>query len=490
MKKFKMNRMLLGCIGLLIAVALFVVGRDHEAGSAVLLNAGAMVSLSDVEKEGFSDQEQKVILAVKKLTTQLQDQVKKGAISKDDISSAVSGIKMELEGGAIKSLQDQLKELEEVAQKQGTSLGEISERLSSNQLGSAKSIADVLQENKEELRKIYNQGSGTKQFMVGMNSKGQMVMRPFDPTAKAAGPHATVDNVTTGGNVASIAQSIDAATLLRMGGNSPIVSQFRNTPWIFDLCNLQNAGLETPFAMWFEETAKQGASATVAEGGTKPATQYAYELKTATYKKEATLIGITDEFSIDFARLESDILGKGRTDVINRINTAILANIISNATAYNTSASFNPGSGDDLGINVNDFDAIAAMAAQVDSTTFGNMANAAVMSTYKKYRMGLEKNTLGDYLNRPGVIDNINFVGNPAMGTDDILVGDFKNYNIILKGGLIVKVGYNGTDFAENKFSIVMEQYYFDYISTIRKAGIVKGTTFAAVKQAIGDYGS
>jgi hypothetical protein len=490
MKKFKMNRILLGCIGLLIAVALLIVGRDHEAGGAIMLNAGAMVSLSDAEKEGFSDQEQKVILAVKKLTTQLQDQVKKGAISKDDISSAVSGIKMELEGGAIKSLKEQLAELEETARKQGTSLGEISEKLSSNQLGSSKSIAEVLHENKEELRKVYQNGSGTKQFVVGLNKNGQWVMRPFDPTVKAAGPHATIADVGTNGNVASIAQSIDAATLLRMGGNSPIVSQFRNTPWIFDLCNLQNAGLETPFAMWFEETAKQGASATVAEGATKPATQYAYELKTATYKKEATLIGITDEFSIDFARLESDILGKGKTDVINRINTAILSNIISAATAYNTSASFNPGSGDDLGVNVNDFDVIAALAAQADSATFGNMANAAVMSTYKKYRMGVLKDAQGNYLNRPEVLNGINFVGNPAMSADNILVGDFKNYNIILKGGFIVKVGYNGTDFAENKFSIVMEQYYFDYISEIRKAAIVKGTTFAAVKQAIGDYGS
>ena len=76
-------------------------------------------------------------------------------------------------------------------------------------------------------------------------------------------------------------------------------------------------------------------------------------------------------------------------------------------------------------------------------------------------------------------------VGNAGVGADDVIVGDFKQYNILLRGGLIMKVGYNGTNFAENKFSVVLEQYYFDYISTIRAKALVKGTTFATVKAAI-----
>ena len=238
----------------------------------------------------------------------------------------------------------------------------------------------------------------------------------------------------------------------------------------------------------FEEVAKQGGSATVGEGQTKPITQYAYELKSASYKKEATLIGITDEFAMDFSRLESDILGKGRIDVINRLNTSILGNITTSATTYNTQASFNAGL---LGVEeVNDFDVLAALAAQVDNSTYGSMANAAVMSTFKKYRMGITKSTQGEYVDRPSVLDNLAFVGNPAMAADNVMVGDFKNYNIILRGGFIVKVGYNGTDFAENKFSVVMEQFYYDYISEIRKKAIVKGQTFKTVRDLIGYAGS
>jgi hypothetical protein len=46
-------------------------------------------------------------------------------------------------------------------------------------------------------------------------------------------------------------------------------------------------------------------------------------------------------------------------------------------------------------------------------------------------------------------------------------------------------VGYNGTDFGDNKFSTVMEQFYYDYISTVRKVAIVSGPDFATVKAAI-----
>lgn len=369
-----------------------------------------------------------------------------------------------------------------IAEKQGTTLTELTMKIETGD-AVTKSISEVLKGDEEELRKIYSQRNGQKTYMVTMNNKGAMVMKPFDET-KTAGPNASISGIN-GGTAASISQSLDAATLLRVGAGSPIYGQYRNTPWIFDLCNTINGSFNSsmPFAMWFDEQAKAGASANVAEGATKPTMQYIYALKSATYKKEAALVGFTEEFHLDFAQLESDIMGKSRIDVINRVNQAILPNIVTAATAYNTSASFTGGTAIS---NANDFDAIAAMAAQVDNATFGSArANAAVMSTYKKYRMGITKNTQGSYLNPPDVLSGIGFVGNPSMAADDALVGDLKQYQILLRGGLIVRVGYNGTDFAQNMFSTVLEQFYFDYISDIRKVAIVKGPDFATVKTAI-----
>jgi len=314
-------------------------------------------------------------------------------------------------------------------------------------------------------------------------------MKPIDMT-KTTGLEATIAGVPAGA-VASITQALDAATLLRVGAGSMINSQYRNSAWIFDLCNTINASYISaqPFAMWFDEQPKVGASATVVEGTTKPSSQYIYQLNSATYKKEATLIGITEEFHIDFAQLESDLLNKGRIDVINRVNQAILPDIITAATVYNSSAAFKGSSG---GVpNVNDYDAIAALAAQVDNATFGGAkTNVAIMGTNKKYRMGLTKNTLGSYLNPPDVLNGVSFVGNPSVdtafpGVEGLIAGDLKQFNIILRGGLIVRVGYNGNDFGNNQFSTVMEQFYYDYISTVRKVAIVQGPDFATVKAAI-----
>lgn len=477
---FKVNKYLAVGIGLLIAVALLIFGKGegHEGVSL----ATVAVALTEAEKTGFTEPEQKMLLAVKKMVVQIKDQVENGAISKEMLTNAVNGMKDALTTTEIKALKEELEALDKIAKAQGTSLATLQAKLNTEETGT-KSIGAVLEDNVEELKKVYLQGSGTKTFMIQTNHKGELVMKPFD-TTKAAGPHASIANVGGAGNTASIAQSIDAATLLRLGGNSQIISQYRNSPWIFDLCNLQNAGFDMPFAMWYEEQAKQGASATVTEGGSKPLSQYAYTLKTATYKKEATLVGFTEEFSLDFGRLQDDIMNKGKIDVVNRINTAVLANIIAAATAYNSGTAYKNGAVIPT-TNYNDYITLDALAAQVDNNTFGAIANAAVMSTYKKHRIGITMDSQGNFLSMPQFLSGLAMVGNPAMGTDDVLVGDFKQYNIILRGGMIVKVGYNGTDFAENRFSVVMEQYYYDYISAIRAAGIVKGSTFAAVKTAI-----
>lgn len=370
-----------------------------------------------------------------------------------------------------------LGEIKTIVEKQGTTINDLFAKMDTNSGNSLKSIEQVLKEDEEELRKIHQSRSSVKEYMITTNSKGEIVMQAI----KAAGPTATIDGVGGGGNTASIAQSLNAATLLRIGGNSPIISQYRNTPWIFDLCNLITAQYVEgqPMAMWYEEIEKQGAPAVTAEGATKPTVQYAYRLKSAEYRKASALVSFTTEFSMDFARLESDIMGKGRTDLINIANSDILSRLTSSATSYNSAASFNQGTGM---TNVNEFEVLAAMSAQVDNDTKGAMANAALMSTFKKHRMGVLKDNNGNFLNPPAVLNSLNFVGNSDMAADNVIVGDLKQYNIILRGGIIVRVGYNGNDIADGKFSVVMDQFYYDYISDIRKKAIVKGDTFAAVK--------
>lgn len=478
MKRIKMNKYLAMGLGLLITVALFILGKGTGHEHYSFAAGAAAVSLTEDEKKDFTEGEQKVLLAVKKMAVQYGEQFKTGAITKEEVALAIKGMKDELSGSEIKALKDELAALDKVAKNQGTSLAEMSTKLNSHEVGT-KSIAEVLKDDQEELAEIYRSGNRKKEYMISTNAKGEIVMKPFD-TIKAATGQGTI---AIEGGAASITQSFDAAAILRMGADAPIVSAFRNTPWLLPLCNLVNAGFQNSFFTWFDEQAKDGASATVAEAGSKPKVQYKYDLKSAQYKKEACLIGFTEEFSLDFERLQSEILKVAQIDLVNRINSAILANVRTASTAYNSGAAY-MAAGDAV-VTPNDWDAVAAMAAQVESSTFASMANTLVVSTNKKYRMGTLKDGQLRWLNIPEVLSNLGIVSNPDMGNDEVITGDLKQYNIALRGGMILRVGYNGTDFAENRFSQVIEQYYFDYISNARKAAIVKGPNFADVKAAI-----
>jgi flagellar biosynthesis chaperone FliJ len=476
MKTFKVNKFLTAGLLLLVTALLFILGKGPEA-HGIAMATGAVISLTDAEKKEFNEAEQKMVLAIKKMAVELKDSVDKGFVSKEELHNAVKGIKSSVTSEELKALQDQLKELETAAEKQGTTLQEISAKLSGAE-GNFKSIADQLKADETELRTIYKNRTGVKEYILNVTSKGEWQMKPYD-SSKATGTHATVDGVGAG-VTSSVTQNIDATTLLRLGAGSNIVSNFRNTPWIFSLCNLINVGVDNKFFMWFDEQAVQGGSTNVAEGGTKPKQQYSYKLQTAPYKKEAVLVSFTDEFSLDFQQLQSDIMSKVQIDLFNRINIAVLTDLIANgSTAYNLAYT---------GITAaNDWDVLAAMAAQVENNTFASLANTAIMTTIKKYKLGTIKDAQNRWLNPPDVLNNLGIVSNPdaTLGADGVLVGDFKNYNIALRGGVIVRMGYNGTDFAENKFSTLTEQYYFNFISSIRKAAIVKGPDFATVRAAI-----
>lgn len=304
---------------------------------------------------------------------------------------------------------------------------------------------------------------------------------------KAAGITGSVDLLSGVGSVASIASALTAASILRIGSaaSNAMVSQFRNTPFIFDLCTTSTVPITTATAVWMEETLAQFGVATVAEGATKPLSQTTYTLQSNQYKKKAHYFVITDEFINDFALLEAKILQTGLTELTNAIQVDVITDMFAKATAYNTATQFKAGV---VVPNVNDYDALAALSAQSRYATFGSYPNGALMGSFKSDRMGIAKDTQGRYLGVPPSIEGLQFIGNRAVddiNVDNVLVGDFKQYNVQFKGGVIVRTGYNGNDLINNQMTTVIEQYYFNYISAIKAAALVKGTTFAAVKTAI-----
>jgi hypothetical protein len=381
---------------------------------------------------------------------------------------------------------DFMERVENIAKEQGKTISDIRSSINNSIASKGKTIASKLKEDYKELEKIHQTGYGIKTYVITANEKGETVMVDINDVNKAAAVHGTIDALDVG-STASILQNFSAQTLLRMPGDAMIENQYRNSPYVFDLCNTITTSINQKVATWIDEQPIEGGSNLVVEGGTKPKAQYTYKIESAQYQKEAQLLSFTEEFHLDFPALEQQILTSGKVDLINNINKKIMPKILNAATTFNIGASIVAAGGF---VSPNEFDAINAMTAQANDATFGTAnANVALMSNIKKSVIGGLKDNTNGYLNTPDVIKGISFVGNKdfatAAGSNDVvLVGDLKQYNILLRGGLIVKVGHNGNDFAENKFSVVMEQFYFDYISTIRKPALVKGV-MATVKTSI-----
>lgn len=365
-----------------------------------------------------------------------------------------------------------------IIEKQGVTIQDMQDAFKRQNTPSViKSIPEVLEESKKELEQYYLNGVGSKRFMLNFTHKGEPVLMPMsgNETIKDTGPTGTIANIVNNG-VASVTSSLNTAAQIRLGGDAPIVDQYRNSDWIFGLLNVSTADFSVDMARYWDEVGYEGAGrpAQVAEGATKPLVQYKYVLKAVPYKKTAQLITFTEEFNLDFRKLHDDIMVKGRRDLMNKINTDVVTNVMGAATLYNPGV--NPANPPFTTLAPNGWDVMAAMAAMVDSSTFGNNANTAVMHTNDYYGLGTIKSpTTGAYYNRPSILDNVHVVQNPGMTSANMLVGDLKQYNLMLRGGFIVRIGYNGTDFAENKFSVVMEQYYFDWISDVRKTALWKG---------------
>lgn len=378
---------------------------------------------------------------------------------------------------AMDAQKEAVTKLTEIAEKQGLKISEIVQSLDSGSTKTYKSIDEVLKANEKDLKQIHENRVGAKEFMLGVTPKGEFYLIDH----KAAGTNATINGVPAG-STATVTTQVSGSALLRAAATSEVNNLYADTPFIFNQVNLINTSFDKKQYSYWDELAPEGSAAIVAEGALKPLRQNHYELKTVNYKKVAVLLGFTEEFDIDFAALKDNIISTTKTHVLTKVQEDVVTDLIAKATAYNTSTQFGTVE------NVNEWDVIAAMAAQVESDTKGLAANVALMGTFKKYRMGtLKADNSGVWLNSPDILKSIKLQSTSLLdnnATADIIVGDLANYNVALRGGMIVRVGYNGVDFAENKFSVVIEQFYYNWISANRTKAIVKGK-FDVIKAAL-----
>lgn len=370
---------------------------------------------------------------------------------------------------AVKASDDALKA---ILTKQGESITELQGKLDENK-DEGESIIKIFEAKKEDMASVRKANTGVVEFhlgyRVGKNGKYQLV-------AKAADVH----NTTTTGANASITQDVSDAAILRSGADGDEINTIRrNVPWILDFVSVGTTTAAT--ITWFDEVGKQGDFAVTAEGAIKPLVMYTFNRTSADYKKAAGKAIITEEFEMDFPRLVSTIRDLMQTDCKNEMNDIILTDLIANASAYS-----NPDLVGQID-NADNYAAIAAIAGQVGN--FYYTPNVLVMNNNQGIVSATTKGSDGQYINPENILKEINASGlkilkNPGVDFDHVFVGDGSVYKVLLRGDLIVRIGYSGDDFDRNQYRMLVEQYFYSYISQARKAGLVYAS-LTAVKASI-----
>ena len=413
------------------------------------------------------------------ILAKVKEQVKTAmAEDKPQLEALVKQI-IEQGGGATKEQKEAIdklvekstEKLEAAVKAQGTLIDDLKDKM--NRPSSIiKSPVEVLLENKKSIKDIQRNAMGNIRFELNRKGKDLQMFRTNDKGM----PEATINGVLAPENTAAVAEALTSASVMRMGASSPILEAFTETQWIFGLANMANTN--NPFVVYWEEDVANhvGSPSLVAEGGRKPVVHYKYKLVAQTYKKSAAVLSFTNEFELDFGDLYETILNKTRREVMIDMQSRILLNVINSATAYSTAAEFTALGGVQA---PNPHDAIVAMATEVNAQTFTQRANVSILNDYSLGRIGVEKDAINNYLNKPEIVRSLSYFGHAGVPSTSAIVGDLSQYNILLKGGLGIRMGYNGEDMVHNMFTVVVEQFYYDYIPEVRQAAIVTGDLLA-----------
>lgn len=350
------------------------------------------------------------------------------------------------------------------------------------------SMASIIKRQGDEIRRLKTNGSiadmtTLEKVLEGYvdnfkdqkrNASGTKVFEiTYDKHTKAAG----VTAISTGG---SVTNGVTTATGLRLG-DGPFFEIKRGTPFILDFVNVGETN--QAYLIWWDEQAKQGDFAVTAEGVLKPMVQYEFERKSADYKKVAGYSVLTDEFMNDLPQLVTQIKRLSNIDLFNDINANILSDMIAALPGFTFT-----GLNSEI-YHADDYAAIGAAICQIQSLFF--KPNVLVLNPADSWRMTLTKDDVGRYQMPPFSFNGETFefgkvITDPRVPIGHFLVGDGQTWNVDFKGGVIIRIGYNGTDFVQNQQTVVVEQYYFDYISTNRLGAWVYGN-FEVIKGVIND---
>ena len=279
-----------------------------------------------------------------------------------------------------------------------------------------------------------------------------------------------------------------------------VVKKRRGEQYIFDIADRRVVAEIEQYTSWLEEGTEEGAFAIVAEGAVKPLVSTALVRNFAEAKKIAGKTVITEEFAKWRKKAWTAIQDLLR-DKLQRDYAALLTADL-NAQA----ASYVGTSLDGTIADPTDFDAIGAVAAQIETLNF--FPDVLILHPQDKWRLVLQKDAenryymLVPFVDADGVVRMMGFrvvtstyqtIGTFTLGESGLFKIEEETITIRLGYGIDVTtatvsattvVTGVSSDFDNNRMRMIIETYFKDWIATNHIGSFVRAS-FATVKAAL-----
>lgn len=466
LKFLKINRYAIMALVAIVSVLLFVFGGHHEAAGQTLAVTGAgAVVLTDEEKKDMSEDEQKMLLSVKKMVTVYGDEWKKGLINSDAVKGLLKDLKDGLDKTELKKLEDEIAKLENALKEQGKEMTNLKSAATAEDGFSFEEAWDA---NVEVIKDIRAAGVGFKRFYFGevkaeKDSKGQ------EKAKKHVDGITKLFKATKAAGVTSVANSTASSPANVTNPYSPFPYQNPNIVFVRRNPNLalnfvDRGTTNSAVITWTEEGNSEGDAAIVAEGGLKPLQDKKFVDRISKAKKVAGHIILTEEMEDDTPRIATAVRRLFEENVMRKYDDLVYADIIAASPGYVSTAL------DDQIDNADDYAAIGAAICQL--TTLNATADLIVMNPADRWRMKLTKSTGdGQYLLPPFSVGDQSFDGISVAVSNKVaagyfLVGESKTYKVDEYKPFSLRAGWQNDDLVKNQMTIVGEIRFHSYIAT------------------------
>jgi hypothetical protein len=455
LKLVQSNKFLMAGLLFLVTALLMILGRHEEAHGALIANT-AIVSLSDQEKEGLNETEQKFLLACKKMVAQVKEEIPHGTITKEEAQVLIDQIKKDIDktqGDQATDLKGQIKKLEDILKTQGDVLTEI--RMGAANVAAAKTLLQVVKDNAEQLKASTQKGK-EHTFEIKANTLRS--------------------SITSNPNALDIPEIGQLATR-----QLTVYDIFRKVPVAKD----RNGTVR--YVDWDKDTIARAAAA-IAEGGTFPASTAKWATYTLNLEKIGDSIPLSEEFMYDASAFAAELENFLKVNVAIKVDTDLIAG---------------DGSSPNLNGLLNQIDAFTASASGITDASIYDLIvkvreaitksygskyspNVALMNITDINKMKLKKDANNNYILPPfqdrngNVVDGVTVIECNSITANTMVVGDSRYGAIYEEDGVTVQTGFATGDFESDMMTIKARRRLNLLIRKADKTGWLKVTSISA----------